>query len=102
MVGSNVVVSLGIGRGSCQWMVLKPNGESELIAHKFGMTDLPNLGLLSATAHNKQHTHRTTNTTNNTHNEKERGEGDWKTMEKNIILRTERERCMCMVWAWKK
>jgi len=44
-----VVASLGIGRGSCQWMVLKTNGEPELVAHKFGMTNLPNLALLSST-----------------------------------------------------
>lgn len=50
--GSNVVASLGIGRGSCQWMVLQTNGEAELVAHKAGMSDLPNLALLSSTVQN--------------------------------------------------
>jgi len=47
--GTSVVGSLGIGRGSCQWMIMRPNGQTELIAHRAGMTDLHNLAQLPQT-----------------------------------------------------
>jgi len=46
---TNVVGSLGIGRGSSQWMVLKANGETELVGHKAGMSNVEKLALLGET-----------------------------------------------------
>jgi len=42
-IGTNVVVSFGIGKGSCQWMVLKTNGEMELVGHRSGMNNVEKL-----------------------------------------------------------
>lgn len=47
--GTKVVGSLGIGKGSCQWMIQEPDGKMTLVGHKAGMTNLPKLAELSDT-----------------------------------------------------
>lgn len=49
---TEVVASFGIGGGSCQWMVLKSDGQTELIAHKAGMNNLAELAKVSETVLN--------------------------------------------------
>lgn len=47
--GVQVVGSFGIGRGSCQWMVMRKNGTPELVGHKAGMVNVKELANMSNT-----------------------------------------------------
>lgn len=47
--GVHVVGSFGIGRGSCQWMVMQKNGVPELVGHKAGMVNVKELERMSDT-----------------------------------------------------
>jgi len=47
--GTKVVGSLGIGKGSCQWMVQEVDGTMALVGHKFGMTNIVKLAELTNT-----------------------------------------------------
>jgi hypothetical protein len=47
--GTMVVGSLGIGKGSCQWMIQEVDGTISLVGHKAGMTNIVRLAQLSQT-----------------------------------------------------
>jgi len=50
--GMHVVGSFGIGRGSCQWMVMQKSGVPELVGHKAGMINVKELEKMSDTLMN--------------------------------------------------